>query len=213
MRKLVTVCCLLTFMLLAVQAAWAAPSFNGYTGMLFVPSAAVLGEGEFDLAVQSIDFDLANFTGFSFTYGATDRWEIGAAYADKAAGIMDDFSINSKFRISDFGDASIISVGALLPFDENSVSLYGVLSQRLAIPGLGIDPVTGHIGVGTGDVLDGIFAGLEGVISPTTTLMLEYDSNDINAGARFALGDRFRAAVGLFGMSNLGLQLSYAQRF
>jgi hypothetical protein len=213
MKKSLSLLFTVILLLVSATALWAAPSFYGYTGLLFVPTAATLETGEFNIAVQTINLDLGSLSGGSFTYGTTDKWEAGIAVANQDLGIIDGTLVNTKLRISNFGDVSIISVGGIFPFEGSNSTIYGVLSQRMVIPGIDANPITGHIGWGSGGILDGIFIGLDGIINPRTTAMLEYDSSNLNTGVRFALSEEFRATAALFDFSDLGLQVSYNRRF
>ncbi|HUW09338.1 MAG TPA: hypothetical protein VM537_06375, partial [Anaerolineae bacterium] len=66
-----------------------------------------------------------------------------------------------------------------------------------------------HLGIGGGQ-LDGIFGGVSAVIADRLALMLEYDSEDINWGARLAVTDEIRVHFGAFdGLDDIGLGLSF----
>jgi len=209
-RLLCSFVLLMLFAVCCIGSASAAPSYAGYTGLLFVPSAETLQEGELQLAAQSIDFDLGNFNGFSISYGITDIWELGIANATDGPGVMDGASLNSKYSILQANDLFNLAAGIIIPLEDSSTGLYGVISHELR----GTEnQVVIHAGYGTGGIVDGFFAGVDAVLSPNLNAMLEYDSNNLNAGARYHFTERFSATAGLFNLSNLGLQLAYLHSF
>ena len=76
------------------SAASAAPSYVGYTGLLFTPNAETVGEGDVQASAQNIDLSLEDFTGFSLTLGLNDAealvrgacaWALGQSAAARAA--------------------------------------------------------------------------------------------------------------------------------
>ncbi|MPL68937.1 hypothetical protein SDC9_14670 [bioreactor metagenome] len=165
----------------------AAPSVNGSTGLINTPSADVLQEGDFSLGYYDLKHDNVGV----FNLGLANRLEIGVAgfHYDKQD---NETMLNAKLSL--IPEKVLIpglAVGIEDATDEKDRSVYAVASKGLPL-GFRI-----HAGVGNGRY-DGLFAGIEKQLSPlglvtgnnifpATSLIAEYDGDDMNYGARISI--------------------------
>lgn len=183
-------------LLLAAVPVWAqpAPSFLGPTGLLFVPTADVVGMGEFNVGGAVARFDETDISWISGNVGLLPQLEVGATlvkpeHADSEA------MLNAKYRLLKPAlTATTLSVGMIDITDEVSRSAYAVLTHNV---GAGLVLREGpfsnprvHVGVG-GGLFDGVFLGGEVTVGSKVDLIGEYDSHDFNFGARFPLSKSF----------------------
>lgn len=179
---------------LAVAApAAAAPSWLGYTGLLITPTADALNTREWNIAYHHIS-DISNIAAVNF--GLARGLEAGGVYFDPQRRFADEeFTGQVKYRILPETASGVgLAVGWWDVFDQVDSTPYGVVSKRLS--NIGGRPFRGHVGIG-GGVLDGLFAGADWPITDNILLMGEYDTEDLNFGARIGLAQGFRIDVGI----------------
>ncbi|MBC7328660.1 hypothetical protein H5T87_11215, partial [bacterium] len=70
----------------------------------------------------------------------------------------------------------------------------------------------GHIGIAGGS-LDGIFTGVEFVLGPSLRIIGEYDTRDINLGARILVNDQLALTGAVFDFDKLGIGISFKKAF
>ena len=165
----------------------AAPAVDGPTGLIAVPSADTLREGQFSLGYYKLD---DGGTG-SFNMSLTNQLEVGVAgfhYDNRDK----DYLLNAKFSI--FPETVLtpgFAVGVLDATGKKERTAYAVVSKALPF-GFRL-----HAGVGNGRY-DGGFAAIEKTINPlhiltgnnvfpATTLIAEYDGRKFNYGARMSV--------------------------
>ncbi len=214
------VLCIAAAMALGVVTApaFAEPSFFGYTGLVRVPTADALYQQDFNAAFFAIDVDGgADLTNFAANYGLLDGLEIGFARL-KPEGASADTLINGKYRIAPGdGRSPAVAAGVIDILDELDATAYVVVSAALGKDGRtdrgDIGPARLHVGAGGGQ-LDGFFGGVSLGLGQSLLLMLEYDSDDFNAGGQIAFGNRFLLHVAtLDGFDDFGAGVSYNQFF
>jgi len=215
MRSLLLALCL---SLVAAGAAGAAPSFNGYTGLLLVPNADALDQDEFNLAAFSTDITPRTDV-FSFQYGVGTRLEAGAARIH-AKGSDRETVLMAKYAITPETERKAgVAVGVYDPFDEIEATAYVSASKtwgrNLRVFEKEITSVRGTVGFGGGS-LDGFYLGLSGALGERLLLLAELvhtqrsDTHDFNAGARLNIGQGLRLHGALFdNLSDFGFGLSY----
>lgn len=186
----------LIFLMGLTMTAAAAPSVNGYTGMIDNPSADVLRPGHFSFGYYSLKGGSAGTLDFNVARGA----ELGVAgfqYNAKPNKAI----VNAKFSIV---PEKILEPGVAIGVEDiadvNKRSAYVVASKALPF-GFRL-----HAGLGSGR-FDGAFASLEKIINPvhivsrgkgfpTTTLILEHNGKNLNYGARMSLATGLKLDAG-----------------
>ena len=182
------------FLLIASPVA-AAPSINGSTGLINTPSADVLHEGQFSLGYYNLSDGGAGIVIFNMARNL----EVGAA------GFQYDhqdnkFLLSAKYAVVPETILSPgLSIGVEDALDKKGRTAFAAVSKTLPF-GFRI-----HAGVGNGRI-DGMFYALEKTVNPigisgsrgfpTTTLMLEYDGQHTNYGARMAIAKGLKMDAG-----------------
>lgn len=173
-----------------VCSAYAEPSANGPTGLWNVPSAHAMPQDRYNLFVNdhSLDNELVRL-GANVGTGLETPLELGVtSFAPENGGSRTVF--NLKFQAAQETEKTpAIAFGAIDLTKEGDRTLYLVVTKRLDVPQRGkeANPVFGTIGAGTnksGAVLDGIFFGVSYILSDTSSILIEYDAEDLNLGLR-----------------------------
>ena len=195
MYKNVFLAFLCAFALLASPVA-AAPSINGPTGLINTPSADVLHEGQFSLGYYNLSDGGAGIV----TFNMARNLEVGAAgfqYDRQDNKVL----LNAKYAVVPETILTPgISIGVEDALDQKGRTAFAAVSKTLPF-GFRI-----HAGVGNGRI-DGMFYALEKTINPigmvsaskgfpATTLILEYDGQHTNYGARMAIAGGLRMDAG-----------------
>lgn len=213
-RTCLTLLCVLVGASVFVGAAQAAPSFFGYTGLVAIPTADSLNKEEYNLAAFAVNVDEgADYTTYAANLGIVPNLEVGFARIkpDEASG---ETWINAKYTFAPETGGNPAIAGGVIDFtDETDATAYIVLSKSFGHSvrtSLGeITTPRFHIGVGGGQ-FDGVFGGVSATLGDRFTIMAEYDSEDVNWGARLALSDEIRVHFGGFdGLDNVGLGISF----
>jgi hypothetical protein len=219
MKRTVTVVAALVALTLAglTTSAPAAPSLAGYTGLLLVPTADALDREEYNAAFFTLNLEEgADESIFAANLGVSEGVEVGFARIrpeDEASETI----LNAKYRFrSEDGARPALAVGVTDATDEMDTSVYVVASRSISkLLQLRDDESAGarlHVGLGGGGQLDGLFAGLSGKLGDRLTLMAEYDTRDINLGARLAVGHGLRLHAGwIHGLDDLAIGASFSQ--
>jgi hypothetical protein len=219
MKKLVFSICIsvLAVLLVTGWAAAAAPSFFGYTGLVAIPTADALDKGEYSAAGFAIDLengvDSNVYTG---NVGLAKLTEIGFARI-KPDGAPGETFVNAKHEFQLETDAHpAIAAGVIDITGETESTAYVVISKSvrrgsgdqygdIAAPRL-------HVGVGGGQ-LNGFFGGLSASLGARLLLMAEYDSSNINFGARLAITKELRLHGAMLDGDDLALGASFTKAF
>ena len=173
----------------------AAPSINGSTGLINTPSADVLHEGQFSLGYYNLKGGGAGIV----TFNMARNLEVGAT-GFQYDGQDNKFLLNAKYAVVPETILSPgLSIGVEDALDKKGRTAFAAVSKTLPF-GFRI-----HAGVGNGRI-DGMFYALEKTINPigisgsrgfpTTTLMLEYDGQHTNYGARMAIAKGLKMDAG-----------------
>ena len=203
---------------LAAVPAGAAPSLLGYTGLLLVPSADALDDKEFNVAYFTLNVEEgADETVFAANMGVDEGTEIGFARIKPDYGRADTV-LSGKYRIQPEDEQRpAMAVGVFDLTDQIDTTVYFVASKSLSrsyrISGREATSPRVPLGVG-GGALDGLFAGATAVLGEKLMLIAEYDTDDINLGARLALGREIRAHAGwINGLDDVAIGASYNKVF
>jgi len=203
--------------LLMAQAAAAAPSFLGFTGLLRVPTADTLDLNEFNAAWFNVDLIDGDETIYAANLGLRDGLELGVVRS-KVELAEGETMITAKYRIRPETDThAAVAVGALDPTDEVDSTVYVVASKllmgRARIFKGEVQGLRAHVGVGAGQ-LDGVFLGASATLGDRLLVAAEYDTADVNVGARLSIGYGFRVHAAWFDdLDDVGLGLSYNKMF
>ena len=213
-------CLTIVLVLLTAGMAAGAPTFNGYTGLIIVPTADALGMDEFNLGAFSSDLSPRVET-YEVQYGLRDNLEVGAARI-RAVGEGHNTVLMGKylFRAETAGQAGV-AAGIFDPTDEVSSTAYVVMSKTLSPTGSIFEEeftgIRGTIGFG-GGLLDGIFLGASAGLGDRLLLMAELVKSDLNDegnhqfnfGARLNVGGGFRLHGAFFdNFDDVGFGASY----
>jgi hypothetical protein len=207
---------LVALCMLALPAC-SAPSLLGPTGLLLTPTADALGQSEYNLGFFVLDTDNANDNNvWVGNVGVSNGVEVGAARV-KRDGNRDTI-LNAKYGIRPETEGSPgLAVGVIDATDEIESTVYFVasasLTRMLKTHHKEITTPTVHIGVGGGG-LDGFFGGASVVLGDVLTLMAEYDTNDVNLGARLAVGPELRVHAGFINeLNDFALGVSFNKMY
>ena len=216
-RIIVILCIVIVCSNFICRYSWGAPSFQGYTGLLNVPSADVLDSGGYNLGFHNTDLDITIINAFCANYGAkveTLTSEFGMLKWNPKNGASETL-LNAKCRIKEQTAISpAIAIGIYDLTNEINSTVYVVVSKRFSLPSLkpSIHDLNGHLGIGGGK-LKGFFMGLDVAIDPKTTAIAEYDSEDINFGLRMNLLPNVFVDAALLDFGHLGFGISYVGHF
>lgn len=192
-KILTSVLCLLMYGGTVVTAA---PSINGSTGLINIPTADVLHEGQYSLGY----YNLREGGAGSFSFNLSRNLEVGAA-GFRFDNQTNDLRLNAKYALL---PETILSPGLSIGIedmaDKNDRSSYAVVSKTLPF-GFRI-----HGGYGQGR-MDGMFYAIEKTVNPVsiltggnafpaTTLIFERDSRHTNYGARMAIAAGLKVDAG-----------------
>lgn len=213
-RTCLALLCLVAAGSMFVGTAAAAPSFFGYTGLVAIPTADSLGKDEYNLGAFTTNVEEgADFTTYAANMGIVPNLEVGFTRIrpDEASG---ETWINAKYTFTAETSGNPAIAGGVIDFtDESETTAYIVLSKAFGhsvSTSLGeITTPRFHIGVGGGQ-FDGVFGGVSATLGDRFTVMAEYNSADVNWGARMALSDELRIHFGGFdGLDDVGLGISF----
>lgn len=207
----------LLLLVLAVGAmCWAHPSFLGYTGIYYTPTAEVLPPNVWSAGAYSVDLDDTFPDRYSFGYGFDGRLEVTLLKYKPKNG-QDETFLAGKYQIfPERQGQPAFAVGVYDVTDEQKTTVYIVASKTLSGPfevkRRKVFQAIGHFGIGGGQ-LDGIFSGLELVLGPSLSLLGEYDTKNFNVGARILINDSIALNGALFDFDKLGIGISYRRTF
>jgi len=193
--------------------AAAAPSLQGPTGLLVTPTAETLNASEYNAAFFTFEMGEGNDARvLAANLGLSRGAEVGFANIRPDYGSSETI-LNAKWRFqAEQGGKPALAVGVIDLGDEIDMTAYLVasmpLSKVLEVSKKGVSTPRLHVGIG-GGMLDGLFAGVSVVVAERWTLMAEYDTEDLNLGARYALQDGIRLHAGwIDGLDNFALGIS-----
>ena len=180
-KKIFTALLLLYF----CQNNWvlAQPSLNGATGLLELPTADVVKKESFGIGLYSADDVKIRNMG----YGLAEKLEV--SFANEKHDIEQINKFNVKYvLLSETVLTPGLAVGINDLTGKSERSTFAVVSKGLPL-GFRV-----HAGIGSGDFEKG-FVALEKNITPllganvfpSTTLLVEYNDNNINYGMRMSI--------------------------
>lgn len=209
-------CTAILAVLLVSGLASAAPSLLGYTGLVVIPTADALDRGEYSAAAYAIDLESSSDSNvFAGNVGLANLTEIGFTRVKPDGSDAETF-INAKhaFQVETASHPGM-AAGVIDVTDEVESTAYIVMSKSIS-RGEGDNrygDVTApriHFGIGGGQ-LSGFFGGISGSLGDRLLLMAEYDSSNINFGARLAITAEIRAHAALLDGDDLALGASFTK--
>ncbi len=211
--KTLRIVVLMTVILVLAQfACTATPSYWGYTGLILTPTADTVAQNGFNLGAAFLDSDDSDVAFFSGNAGIAAGLEVGGTVFDPDGG--DSKTVfNAKYRLMNENlSQPSVAIGISDATDELDSTPYVVLSKSLTLETESFVSPRIHVGVGGGG-LDGLFGGLSASFGPKTTLMAEYDTEDVNFGAQFAVSQYFRIHADAISGDNFGYGVSFNMGF
>jgi hypothetical protein len=222
MKKVLTIAAVLAVLALAVSFAGAAPRFDaGSTGLVQTPTADVLGEGVFDLAVDWQDADFFTVYPIRFVYGL-GKAELGIAYIPvqlDGGGDTSAWQYSGKVQLlPETATQPAVALGAdyatLDLVDIDRLSIYAVATKQLST---GDGPsVRGNLGVAYDRYSNGgtesftkPFVGLEVGVAEGTSILAEYKwGNDMfepifSAAVRHSFAPNLMVEAGLTNLAGI----------
>lgn len=185
-----------------------AQTIHGTTGLVNIPSASVAPSGSISAGYYWFNENHH----LSTSLGAFPGVEVGLGA--KLANSNATFSGDIKVQLLEEADYPAVAVG--LHAKGSKVSYYIVGSMQLGAPG-----VRGHAGFGTGKNNNWFF-GISTVLNPVsvapagsrlhipvTTLSVEFDGSDLNAGLLFKFNQNLSGKFMLTNLSRWGLGVSF----
>jgi len=210
--------CVVGLLAASVAPGMAAPAFPGFTGLLLIPTADVLTQGDWNAAIFAINLEEgADANNYCANLGVASTLEVGFVRV-KPEDDSGDTLLSAKYQfLAETAASPAVAVGIYDLTDEVDATVYVVASKAFGqCYQTHFGEITSprfHVGVGGGQ-LSSFFGGASAALGDRLLLMVEYDSDDINAGARFALNDEWRAHFGfLNGFDDVGLGVSYNKGF
>ena len=201
--------------LLCGSALWAEPTLKGYTGLLMVPTAETLGDGDYHLGISTgEDGDWEDFHYYG-AFGIGNDTEVGLTmWRPRGAG--NQTYLHAKRGMGIVGGADF-AAGVFDLTGEDQTTVYAVATwEQGRVVGEVDDQslffVNLHAGLGAG-MIDGIFAGVEFMLGPNVGIMAEWIDNGVNLGARLRPLDQLVLDAGLTDIDQLVVNVSYNRSF
>ena len=178
----------------AVCGASADPSMLGPTGLIFMPTADSLEQGQVEGFVNYIDLDEDEVTAFGANAGVGMGVELGIS-SRHGGGSATIFNAKWNF-MKETTMSPGIAVGAInLAGDDDfsdDITPYVVLSKRLSLPESNL-ALTGHVGYLSGDY-DELMIGASVDLTPKVQIVADY-VDKFAVGVRFAVTDDLKLGV------------------
>ncbi|MDD2485549.1 MAG: hypothetical protein PHX89_01710 [bacterium] len=208
-RTLTLTLIILTFL---TGAALAAPGFDGPTGLFTVPTAEVVGTGDFSFGVNYRDINDGIVAGV-INYGAVNRLEAGIAFFDPENGESSTW-VNAKYLLlgaSSVTPAVALGVKNLTSARDVNAEFYAVATQPIA---LAKATLTAGLALSGSD--SRLIAGATVPVFPRIQAVVE-QNEDINLGLRFQAPliplNIDLAVFDLLDDKDLGVSAGYTLRF
>ncbi len=189
--------------------ACADASYYGYTGLIFTPTAEALSLGQANAIGVFVNGDNDTDTTFvGGNIGITKSLEVGAAWLDSDPGDSE-VIVNAKWQFlaeSELNPAFAIGFADIT--NEIDSTPYAVMTKSINLMSTSLRNPKISIGVGNG-ILDGFFAGASAFLGDRTELMVEYDTENFNVGARFNLTENLKINAALLDGDDFAAGLSF----
>jgi hypothetical protein len=224
-----TVAVVVVVSLFACGAVMAEPTLSGFSGLLTIPTANTVTNGDFNLGVNS--GELEDWDDFSYyaNFGVDESMEVGVLTfrSDKSSSSstttqamsasrysQDETFLSFKRTLTEPEEGPSISAGVFDVTDEVDTTVYmvGTWAQGRdvgQVEGKTVQFLNIHAGFASGMIED-FFAGVDLRFGTDMTVMGEWVDDDINIGARFSPVDNFNVDAGLLDVDDLAVNVSYS---
>lgn len=196
-KSLCAIVCVLVILMVASSQVAAVPAYRGYTGLILVPTADVLGAGSWDAGLFWEDVSEGTINDVVANFGVLPGLEVGLNRFKRDEPLFPGDStdtetfVNGKYAIlPETTSRPGLAAGIIDLTDMSETTVYIVGSKSLTSPwgtynGEIIAPRL-HVGFG-GGYLSGLFAGASAYLGNRMQVIGEWDSRHVNAGAKFTL--------------------------
>jgi hypothetical protein len=219
MRAYLHLSCLAVLLAVVLWAApaLAQPTVLGPTGLVRIPTADALTDDEWNAAYFYIDPDDGPKTNdVVANLGVATGLEVGLAATHNED--ENNTLLNAKYQFAqETLNHPAIAAGVLDLTNNLETTAYVVMSKTLASCirtgyGENLSPRL-TVGLGAGE-FSGLFGGISTVLGDWLAVMVEYDTKDINVGARIRVTDNIRLHVdGFNGFDGVAFGVSYLAGF
>ena len=200
--------------------ALGSPSFRGYTGLVVIPTAHVLGVGEYNFGIMTEDTAVSHASDIFATYSPRENLEVGINSFQPAGSNGRKPLLNAKYLLAhETEETCSIAVGLIDFTNEYQASAYAVASKAIvrhaSIFNSDVMGVRGHVGFGFGG-FDALFVGLSAYAGNRIMFSVEWDSKNTNLGFRFTPIKGLRLHTALFDSGNtdhIGLGISFTKTY
>lgn len=193
---------------LLAGTAHALPSYRGYTGLMLIPTADALNKGDFNAGLFFEDVASGVINDMIANYGLADGLEVGLDRYRFSDDVDADTFINAKYRfLPETDQRPALAAGIIDLTDEEETTIYIVASKSVTTPlrcweGEVLNPRI-HIGFGGGR-LSSVFIGGSAFLGDRVEVMAEWDSRDVQVGAKFRVTPSFAVDAGFFSINHSG---------
>lgn len=195
-------------------AAFSAPSFLGYSGLISIPTTDALNDEEYSVGLHGLGIESGVDTTVYFAnFGLEEGLEVGFTRFEPDSGGGETF-VNAKYRIKEETEAHPAFAAGVTDFTgEEETTTYLVMSKSFIWEGTTrygeINAPMLHLGVG-GGFLEGIFGGVSVGLGDRILLMGEYNTSDYNFGVRLAVTPQVKVHAAVFDGDELGIGVSFS---
>ncbi|MHB9037669.1 MAG: hypothetical protein ACYC64_13485 [Armatimonadota bacterium] len=206
MRRFWLPLCLVFIAAVCMPAHCAIPSFRGYTGLMIVPTADALGKGDWNAGLFYENVANGTINDVVANYGIAQGFEFGIDRFRLTNETDNHTLLNAKYRfVPENMNHPAIAAGIADITNEIETTAYVVASKSLGCQvrvweGETLSPRV-HVGFGGGR-LSGLFAGASAFVGNRFELIAEWDSKDVNVGARFRVTPQFTVHLGGFNLTD-----------
>ncbi len=201
-------------LLIGCTVVSAEPTLNGYTGLLVIPTADTLGQGQYTVGVNSGELQDWDDWGYYATFGLGEQTEAGLLMFRTDGRTGDNTFLHIKRNLSEITDGGPnIAAGIYDLTDEIETTVYMVASWAQGnivgeVEGRSVRFLDLHAGFAAGQLQD-FFAGVDLRVGTEFTFMAEWVNDDVNIGARFSPVDNLTIDAGLLDVDDLAVNVSY----
>jgi len=198
--------CMVLVAAACMPAHCAIPSFRGYTGLMVVPTADALGKGDWNAGFFYENVANETINDIVVNYGMAQGLELGIDRFRLTDERDNHTLLNAKYRfVPETMAHTAIAAGIADITDEIETTVYAVASKTIGCKvrvwrGETLSPRI-HVGFGGGR-LNSMFAGGSAFVGNRVEIVAEWDSKDVNVGARFRITPEFTVHVGGFNLTD-----------
>lgn len=214
-------------LLVAALSATAEPSLNAFTGLLAIPTAETLGDGDYNFGINTTNLDDVDDFSYYGNFGLDDDLEVGVLLWRPDSGPVNSASFRSggsetflhikkSLVLEGIGNPDV-AVGVFDLTDEVETTVYGVATWEQGrsvgmVEGRDVRFLNLHAGFAAGQLQDA-FVGVELLFGTRVGIMGEWLDGEVNVGARFRPLEFLVVDIGLLDGDDLAGNVSYNKDF